>query len=237
MKTNIFMVLGLFIVGLPTAYAASQESEEVSISKIVKKLNRNSDAESIETLEVFSNYKENNKSHYTEFLQNIKAFKTNLKVGALALDVKNFKKACRPKNKIANPELCETLQAKVLTETKKYFLKDYITVGTTIGSYPDYFYGVFGEKLWDKNGSTSSVRLLGLGVQYAGALLTITACTQPGTRYARNYGFVASAVLGTGVTSGLYIGGNGVCFDFGIMYGIGAYAAFGEMEDGVQVSN
>lgn len=200
---------------------------ELQINSVFDKISKESRKDGREyltsSLEAYEDFKTHKKDVHDSFINEVKEFRREVKHNfVLKTLLKTIKKECRKDSTssecIENTDHLKSFFAKI-------FRNRFLTVGLN-ELHADRFLLIAGMRDWENSDTLLDLYpgMYGIGFEFARSIINVTVCTLP-TSNAKNAGVTISAVLGLGITTGLYIGMSGICFDFGLMYGIGAYTA------------
>lgn len=163
-------------------------------------------------------YKEFEASHPVEkqtFITEMNDFNGFLDSKEGKTQIKEINNYCKGQVMISGE--CDSAIRRFKDTMQMFFSSSFVKVNG-MESFRDKFFGVAGGKIW---GDTYSVTI-GAGLQLARSIVNFNVCALPWG--GENFGVTASVVPGVGLTTGLYVGTSGICYELGLMYGLGAYA-------------
>jgi hypothetical protein len=159
------------------------------------------------------------------FLNTVQEFKSSLQSQEGKKFVRSMKRACTSAA-AQDQEKCSQLRARWTAWFKRAFQGQYIHFGG-LEEIADRFVILSGYRIREYGSADAFAGLiptrLGLGFAASRSLASMMACTLP---YSGNLlGLEASAVVGVGVQTGIFVGAPGICFEVSIMKGFAAYGA------------
>jgi|GEM_PF-6992900 len=223
------IICGVLLITSITSYA-SENTMENQIESMIQKIESKKTSPEMEekihsSIAQYREIKDREPEVIENFTESINNLNNQIKNSSEVKEfIKSVKKECTGKND--KSEACKSTQLKF-----KNYLSDQIRNAKSkfmyvkfdgVNYYPETFFLLYGENNRENNPMTT----VGLGLQFSRSLFSMTICTLP-TKRGGNYGVVASAVAGLGVSTGIFVGSNGLCYDFSVNYGIGAYAGIG----------